>query len=77
MAEIFPSRRVRSTPFSKGVEREGMTICTVYNRMILPSVFAGEEEDYHHLKAHVQVWDVSCEQIKDVTDEGCRKTVRF
>jgi len=30
--------------------------------MILPSVFESQEADYHHLKRHVQVWDVSCER---------------
>ncbi|WP_204114595.1 dimethylsulfoniopropionate demethylase [Shimia biformata] len=62
MASIFPSTRVRRTPFSDGVNAAGMTVCSVYNRMILPSVFASEEEDYHHLKRHVQVWDVACER---------------
>ncbi|WP_293576625.1 dimethylsulfoniopropionate demethylase [Phaeobacter sp.] len=73
MATIFPSRRVRRTPFSAGVEAAGMSVCTVYNRMILPSVFASQEEDYHHLKAHVQVWDVSCERQIAVQGPDARR----
>ncbi len=73
MAMIFPSRRVRWTPFSEGVEAAGMKVCTVYNHMILPSVFASEEEDYHHLKEHVQVWDVSCERQVEVKGPDARK----
>lgn len=62
MATIAPSRRVRRTPFSDGVEAAGVKSYTVYNRMLLPTVFRSVEEDYHHLKDAVQIWDVSCER---------------
>ncbi len=62
MALIAPSRRLRRTPFSDGVEAAGVKGYTVYNRMLLPTVFESVEADYHHLKRHVQVWDVSCER---------------
>ncbi|QYX58197.1 dimethylsulfoniopropionate demethylase [Roseovarius sp. SCSIO 43702] len=59
---ISPSRRLRRTPFSEGVEAAGVKAYTVYNRMLLPTVFESVEADYHHLKRHVQVWDVACER---------------
>ncbi|WP_298835740.1 dimethylsulfoniopropionate demethylase [uncultured Roseobacter sp.] len=62
MAFISPSRRLRRTPFSDGVEAAGVKAYTVYNRMLLPTVFESVEADYHHLKNHVQVWDVSVER---------------
>ena len=62
MALISPSRRLRRTPFSQGVEAAGVKAYTVYNRMLLPTVFESVEADYHHLKKHVQVWDVSVER---------------
>ena len=62
MATIAPSRRVRRTAFSDGVEAAGVKSYTVYNRMLLPTVFRSVEEDYHHLKAAVQVWDVAVER---------------
>lgn len=62
MAVISPSRRLRRTPFSEGVEASGVSAYTVYNRMLLPTVFESVEADYRHLKTHVQVWDVSCER---------------
>ncbi|MBD3663193.1 dimethylsulfoniopropionate demethylase [Sulfitobacter aestuariivivens] len=62
MALITPSRRLRRTPFSDGVEAAGVKAYTVYNRMLLPTVFESVQEDYHHLKSAVQVWDVSCER---------------
>ena len=62
MALISPTRRLRRTPFSDGVEAAGVSAYTVYNRMLLPTVFESIEADYHHLKKHVQVWDVACER---------------
>jgi len=62
MAALSPSRRIRRTPFSAGVEAAGVKAYTVYNRMLLPTVFESSEADYHHLKKAVQVWDVACER---------------
>ncbi|PIE13785.1 MAG: dimethylsulfoniopropionate demethylase [Rhodobacterales bacterium] len=62
MALISATRRLRRTPFSDGVEAAGVKAYTVYNRMLLPTVFRSVEEDYRHLKDAVQVWDVSCER---------------
>ncbi|MEL7300047.1 MAG: dimethylsulfoniopropionate demethylase [Pseudomonadota bacterium] len=62
MSVISPSRRVRRTPFSDGVEAAGVKGYTVYNRMLLPTYFESPEADYHHLKRHVQVWDVAVER---------------
>ena len=62
MALISPSRRLRRTPFSEGVEAAGVKAYTVYNRMLLPTVFRSVEEDCAHLKSAVQVWDVAVER---------------
>ena len=62
MALISPSRRIRRTMFSEGVEAAGVKAYTVYNHMLLPTVFESVQEDYHHLKEAVQVWDVACER---------------
>ncbi|MEM7724441.1 MAG: dimethylsulfoniopropionate demethylase [Pseudomonadota bacterium] len=62
MALITPSRRLRRTPFSEGVEAAGVQAYTVYNRMLLPTMFRSVEEDYHHLKSAVQIWDVAAER---------------
>jgi dimethylsulfoniopropionate demethylase len=62
MALISPSRRLRRTPFSEGVEAAGVKAYTVYNHMLLATVFESVEEDYHHLKSAVQVWDVAVER---------------
>ena len=59
---LSPSRRLRRTPFSAGVEAQGVKAYTIYNRMLLPTMFESVEYDYAHLKKDVQVWDVSCER---------------
>ena len=65
-AVISPSRRLRRTPFSDGVEAAGVRGYTVYNHMLLPTVFRSVTEDYRHLKEAVQVWDVACERQVEV-----------
>ncbi|MGC6517984.1 MAG: dimethylsulfoniopropionate demethylase [Candidatus Puniceispirillaceae bacterium] len=61
-APIFPSRRLRPTPFSERVAQSGVSGYTVYNHMLLPSVFSSLEDDYHHLKKYAQIWDVAVER---------------
>ncbi|MFQ5624950.1 MAG: dimethylsulfoniopropionate demethylase, partial [Paracoccaceae bacterium] len=56
------SNRIRRTPFTARVEACGVRGYTVYNHMLLPTVFESMEADYHHLKRHVQVWDVACQR---------------
>ena len=59
---ISGSSRIRRTPYSKRVEEAGVKSYSVYNHMLLPTVFDTLENDYHHLKRAVQVWDVSVER---------------
>lgn len=56
------SRRLRHTPFTRRVTEAGVKAYTVYNHMLLPTMFESVEADYHHLKNNVQIWDVSCER---------------
>lgn len=60
------SRRTRSTPFTRRVTANGVSGYTVYNRTLLPTFFESLTADYHHLKNHVQVWDVSCERQVEI-----------
>ncbi|WP_299196666.1 dimethylsulfoniopropionate demethylase [uncultured Erythrobacter sp.] len=63
---LSQSRRLRQTPFTPGVENAGVTAYTVYNRMLLPTLFRDIETDYRHLKTYVQVWDVSCQRSVEI-----------
>jgi dimethylsulfoniopropionate demethylase len=77
MALISPSRRLRRTPFSDGVEAAGVKAYTVYNHMLLPTVFRSVEEDYHHLKQAVQVWDVACERQVELRGPDAARLVQL
>ena len=77
MAGIVPSRRVRGTPFSAGVQAAGAKAYTVYNHMLLPSYFENYEDDYHHLKNYVQVWDVSVERQVSIKGPDAAKLMRM
>lgn len=74
---LSPSRRLRRTPFSDGVEAAGVKAYTVYNHMLLPTVFRSVEEDYHHLKAAVQVWDVACERQVEIRGPDAGRLVQM
>ncbi|WP_224814968.1 dimethylsulfoniopropionate demethylase [Hasllibacter sp. MH4015] len=77
MALISPSRRLRRTPFSDGVEAAGVKAYTVYNRMLLPTMFRSVEEDYHHLKTAVQLWDVAVERQVEVRGPDAGRLVQM
>jgi dimethylsulfoniopropionate demethylase len=71
------SRRLRATPFSARVMREGVRSYTIYNHMLLPTVFRSLEQDYHHLKRHVQLWDVSCERQVEISGPDAPRLVQL
>lgn len=77
MALISPSRRLRRTPFSDGVEKAGVKAYTVYNHMLLPTVFRSVEEDYRHLKEAVQVWDVACERQVELRGPDAGRLMQY
>jgi dimethylsulfoniopropionate demethylase len=77
VVQISLSRRLRRTPFSEGVEAAGVKAYTVYNHMLLPTVFRSVEEDYRHLKQAVQVWDVACERQVEVRGPDAGRLVQL
>lgn len=77
MVLLSPSRRTRRTPFSQGVEASGVQAYTVYNHMLLPTMFRSVEEDYHHLKSAVQLWDVACERQVELRGPDAGRLVQL
>ena len=62
-ASLAVSRRQRSTPYTPRVEELGVTDYSIVNHTVLPKGFGRTlEEDYWHLRQHVQLWDVSCQR---------------
>lgn len=71
------SRRTRTTPFTRRVAAAGVKAYTVYNHMLLPTVFRSLEEDYHHLREAVQIWDVACERQVEVRGPDAARLVQL
>ncbi|MBT3559121.1 MAG: dimethylsulfoniopropionate demethylase [Rhodospirillales bacterium] len=76
-ATLSQSRRTRRTPFSPRVEAAGVKSYTVYNHMLLATVFESVEADYTHLKQHVQIWDVGCERQVSIQGPDAARLVQL
>ena len=74
---IAKSRRIRSTPYTSRIEKQGVTAYTTYNHMLLPAAFGSLEESYHHLKKAVQIWDVAGERQVEITGKDSAKLVQL
>ena len=74
---IAKSRRLRSTPYTSRIEKQGVTAYTVYNHMLLPAAFGSIEDSYHHLKKEVQVWDVAAERQVEISGKDSAKLVQL
>jgi len=74
---IAKARRLRGTPFTNRIEKQGLSAYTVYNHMLLPAAFEGIEKEYFHLKENVQVWDVAAERQVQITGKDSAKLVQL
>ena len=74
---IARSRRLRSTPYTSRIEKQGVTAYTSYNHMLLPAAFGSLEDAYHHLKENVQVWDVAGERQVEILGKDSGKLVQL
>tara|TARA_B100001248_G_scaffold13223_1_gene8708 strand:+ start:75 stop:1181 length:1107 start_codon:yes stop_codon:yes gene_type:complete len=74
---ISKSRRVRSTPFTKKIEEQGVKSYTVYNHMLLPTSFSNVDEEYLHLKKDVQLWDVSVQREIEISGKDAHQLVQL
>lgn len=72
------SRRIRRTPFTDKVEAHGVTGFSVVNHMLLPKGFRQSlEDDYWHLREHVQIWDVSCQRQVQIVGKDAERLVQW
>jgi len=76
--QIAKAKRLRSTPFTSRIEKQGLTAYTTYNHMLLPAAFEDSLEDsYYHLKEHVQVWDVAAERQVEISGDDSAQLVQL
>lgn len=72
------SRRIRRTPYTDKVEAHGVRGFSVVNHMLLPKAFQPTvEEDYLHLRQHVQIWDVSCQRQVEIAGPDAARLVQW
>ena len=70
------SRRLRKSPFESR-SHVGAKAASVYNHVVLPTAYASLEEDYWHLREHVQIWDVACQVQVQVQGPDAHKLVEY
>jgi len=77
-ARLAVSRRQRSTPYTPRVEALEVSAYSIVNHMVLPKGFSRTvEEDYWHLREHVQLWDVSCQRQVEVQGTDAARLVQI
>ncbi len=77
-ARLAVSRRQRSTPYTPRIEALGVSDYSIVNHTILPKGFGRSvEEDYWHLREHVQLWDVSCQRQVEVQGTDAARLVQL
>ena len=72
------SRRIRRTAYTDRLQREGVSGFSVVNHMLLPKAFKESvEDDYWHLREHVQLWDVSCQRQVQIVGVDATKLIQL
>ncbi|MGL5012231.1 MAG: glycine cleavage T C-terminal barrel domain-containing protein [Paracoccaceae bacterium] len=62
MVAVFPTARLRTSPFYESAVAEGMVAASIYNRMIMPTSYGDPEGEYWRLINGVSQWDVGIER---------------
>lgn len=62
MHSIFPSARLKPSPYYQATVAEGVTSFTVYNNMLMPTGYGHPEQEYWRIIQGVSQWDVACER---------------
>ena len=62
MFSVFPTARLRPSPFYASAVAEGMTAASIYNRMIMPTSYGDPQAEYWRLINGVSQWDVGVER---------------
>lgn len=72
------TRRIRRTPYTSRIEHLGVRGFTVVNHMLLPKAFEPSvEDDYWHLREHVQLWDVSTQRQVEIKGPDAAELVQW
>ena len=64
--QVFPTARLRASPFLASAVADGARVASVYNRMILPASFGDPEAEYRRLVEGVSMWDVGAQRQVEI-----------
>jgi aminomethyltransferase len=67
MFTVYPTARLRPSPFYDATVAEGLQTASVYNRMIMPASYGDREAEYWRLINGVSMWDVAVERQVQLT----------
>lgn len=62
MFAVFPTARLRPSPFYESALAEGLVAASIYNRMIMPTSYGDPEAEYWRIINGVSQWDVGVER---------------
>ena len=62
MFSVFPSARLRPSPYFESTVAEGVSSFTVYNNMLMPTGYGKPEEEYWRIINGASMWDVAVER---------------
>lgn len=72
------SRRLRRTPYTGRAEAAGVSGFSVVNHMLLPKAYGRSvEDDYWHLREHVQIWDVACQRQVQIEGPDAARLIQW
>ena len=72
------SCRLRRTPYTASAESAGVTRFSVVNHMLMPTAYGRSvEEDYWHLRKHVQIWDIACQRQVQIAGRDAARLVQW
>ena len=71
------SNRIKKTPFTSRNEKAGVKKHSVYNKTLIPTIFKSLKSDYLHLIKHVQLWDVCCQKVIEISGKNSLNLIQF
>lgn len=74
---LFPTPRLRKSPFYAATRRYGCDAFSVYNHMLMPVWYGDPEEEFWRLIEHVTLWDVACERQVEITGPDAARFVQL
>lgn len=77
MFSVFPTARLRPSPFYRAALAEGMATASIYNHMILPASYGQGEDEYWRLINGVSQWDVGVQRQVQIKGPDAGRLVQI